>query len=148
MRFTIVITLFCVFCMTAAGWSAPADRYAADLSAACCSDRPCAFEQCANAHCAAFVPQCWLEGIDVYVAVQKMVIGLLLNSEQELLCFRVATAGDMLDIVETALAYRICALRFADEEPDEETLARLLTVKKSFLAVAELLYIAELLTCR
>ncbi len=84
----------------------------------------------------------------MYAALQKMFIGLLINSQQEPACFRVATAGDMLDLVESALAYRICAVQYAEDDPDEDTIAKLQAVQKSILALAELLYIAELLTCR
>ncbi len=93
------------------------------------------------------VPECIFEWLAILRSLWDLGIGLLLSEpEANPECFALTTSEDMLFILESMMAYRICSMRYS-ENPDEDLLHQMEILRKVVLVIDEFLYIIELLAC-
>ncbi|MFC1591793.1 hypothetical protein ACFL43_04660 [Thermodesulfobacteriota bacterium] len=95
-----------------------------------------------------FVFFCIRESWEVTLGVWDLLTGIVLNSSESPECFSLAAVGKALNIVESVMAYRICVMEYSEEEPDEEQIQALRTLRKLLMVIDEFLYIVELLACQ
>jgi hypothetical protein len=114
--------------------------------------RPCA--GAARAGCNAAVPgaqagiepACLAEVLGIAGSCWDLGLGLLLNGEPGTDCYRLSLTGDVLALLESMLAYSICAMR-ASDDPDADLLERRIVLRKLVMVAYEFLYIIDLLAC-